>query len=230
MKKLVNFFHEIGKLKEIPRRGLVLIGMKDPASIMDHSYRMALMVWVLGRKKRLNMERAIKMALSHDLCEIYSNGLTPYDHGSGLPKDKKEWPKLFDSLPRFSKSQKIKNFLKKNKKEQAALIKLTKGLPDNLAKEIINLWQDYEKGTSKEARFVRQINRLETLFQAFEHGKKIKRRPYHSWWVGSEEHIDDPLLKEFMLEMGNNFYQKPKKKTKSKIKSKKTKTKKIVKK
>ena len=218
MNKLVHFFYETGKLKDIPRRGWVLIGMKKPASIMDHSYRMALMTWILGRRKRLNMERAIKMALVHDLCELYAGDITPYDHGSALPKDKKKWPKLFDTWPRFSKYEKMQNFLKKHKKEQDALKKLTKDIPSEIGEEIISLWRDYEKGTSKEARFVRQINRMETLLQACEYSKETNKRPYNSWWIGSEEHIDDPLLKEFMAEVAKKFPHKPKTKKTKKIK------------
>jgi len=208
MTKIVKFFHEIGKLKDMPRRGWVLIGEKNPASIMDHSYRMAMMTWILGNKKRINTNRAIKIALIHDLCELYAGDTTPYDNGFKLPKDKKEWPKIFDCWPRFSRQEKINNFTRKHKKEQAALTKLTSQLEPFLKKEIMELWKDYEKGTSKEARFVRQINRLETLFQAFEYSKQSKKRPYHSWWVGAEEHIDDPLLKEFMHEIAKKFYPK----------------------
>jgi 5'-deoxynucleotidase len=216
MKNFVNFFHEVGKLKDMPRRGWVLIGVKDPASVADHSFRMALMAWVLGRKKKeINFEKAIKMALVHDLCEIYSKGMTPYDYGY-LPKDKKDWPAAFDKLPRFSKSKKIKNFLKKEKRERDALLKITKDMPEEIKKEILHLWHDYTKGTSKEAIFVRQINRLETLLQAFEYGKESNSRPFNSWWIGSEEQIDDPVLIECMLQIAEQFYHKGKPKRKKK--------------
>lgn len=211
MDKFVDFLYQAGKLKDIPRRGWVLTGVKNPASIMDHSYRMALMAWVLGDKNKLNIERVLKMALVHDLCELYSQGSTPYERANILPKNKKDRSKVFDSWPRFSKSKKIKDFSKKHKKEKAALEKITQKLPLGLAKELLNLWYDYEKGTTEEARFVRQINRLETLMQAFEYSWDSKKRPYHSWWIGSEEHIDDPCLIQCMREIVNKFYPKMRK-------------------
>ena len=113
MKNIVDFFHEIGKLSKIPRRGWVLIGIKKPADIVDHSFRLAVMTWILGKGKRLHMEKAIKMALVHDLCELYAGDTTPYDYNSILPKDKRKWPKLFNTWPIFSKSEKIKFFRKK---------------------------------------------------------------------------------------------------------------------
>lgn len=36
MKDLVKFFHDIGTLKEIPRRGWVIRDIKNPESIADH--------------------------------------------------------------------------------------------------------------------------------------------------------------------------------------------------
>jgi len=56
---------------------------------------------------------------------------------------------------------------------------------------------------------------METLLQAFEYSKETNKRPYNSWWVGSEEHIDDPLLKDFMLEVANKFLCKNKTKLKT---------------
>lgn len=207
MGNFIDFLYNVGKLKDMPRKGWVLIGMKNPASIMDHSYRMAIMAWILGKDKGLSMERTIKMALMHDLCELYAGDTTPYDH-SALPKDKKDWPEAFNNWPRFSKSKKLQNFVKKHKKEQLALKKLTKDLPSEIAREVLDLWYDYEKGITKEARFVKQINRLETLMQAFEYGKETKKKPYDSWWVGSEEHIDDPSLIKCMSEIADKFYPK----------------------
>ena len=172
MKNFIDFFHQTGKLKDIPRRGWLLIGAKNPASVADHSFRMAVMAWVLsGKKKKMKLEKVIKMALIHDLCELHSGDITPYDHGH-LPKNKKDWPEAFDKWPRFSKSKKVENFLKKQKKEGESLIKITSKMPDTIKKEIINLWKEYDRGLTQEARFVRQVNRLETLLQAFEYGKE----------------------------------------------------------
>jgi len=215
MKELIDFFHKIGKLKKMPRRGWVLIGVKNPGTVAAHTFRTAIMTWVLGEKKKLNTGRAIKMALVHDLCELYAGDTTPYDYNSILPKDKKKWPELFDTWTRFSKSKKIKFFLEKDKRERASLMKLTSGLPPKLKKEILDLWYDYKNGSTKEGRFTRQINRLETLLQALEYGRETKRRPFKSWWIGSEEQVDDPLLVEFMSGLAKKFYQGTKKKRKA---------------
>jgi len=214
MKDFLDFFIKVGKLKKIPRTGWVLIGAKNPESIAEHIFHEAIMAWILGKEKNanLNIDRVIKMALVHDLCELYAGDMTPYD--DILPKNKKEWPELFDKWPRFSKSKKIKDFLKKHKKEKAALIKLTSNLPPKIRKEILDLWLEYENRSTKESHFVKQVGRLTTLLQALEYGKEMGRRPYKSWWVGSEEKIDDPVLLEFMKTLDKKFhYKNPKTKS-----------------
>jgi len=208
MKELLNFFIEIGKLKRIPRKGWVLIGIKNPETIAAHTFREAIMAWLLAKKKKthLNAERVLKTALIHDLCELYAGDTSPYDEI--LPKDKKEWPELFDKWPRFLKYKKAKHYQRKHKKEKMALKKLIAQLPPAMKKEILDLWQDYESGRTKEGRFVKQVGRLATLLQALEYGKESKRRPHKSWWIGTREIIDDPVLLEFMDALEKKFHQK----------------------
>ena len=106
MDKIIKFFSEIGKLKLIPRRGWVIRDVKNPESIAEHTFRVAIMAWVLADRKnsKLNLEKLIKMALIHDLCEVYSGDITPYD--SILPKDKKKRQELLKTWPRFSNEEK----------------------------------------------------------------------------------------------------------------------------
>ena len=207
MKDLINFFIDLGRLKKMPKRGWVLIGVKDPESVSDHSFRVAVMAWLLAKEKKekLNIEKVIKIALAHDLCETFCGDLTPYDYGSLLPEDKKEWPRSFDKWPRLSGEEKVKRNKEKYQRESDSLKRLLSDLPLPAKKEIMALWQEYEKGSNKEARFVKQINRLETLFQALEYARENKKPPYRSWWIGSKEIIDDPLLVEFMNELGEEF-------------------------
>lgn len=210
MRDIIKFFTEVGGLRKVIRRGWILIGAKDPGTVVDHSFRTAIMVWILSSEKKtnLNIERALKIALIHDLCELYAGDMTPYDFHSVLPKDKKKWPELFDKWPRFPKSKKIKGFVDKHEKEKKSLIKLISYLSPKSRKEIFNLWLDYEKGLTKESRFVKQANRIETLLQALEYGKEAKKQPYKSWWIGTEEMVDDPVLLQLIDEMAKEFHKK----------------------
>src|SRR3989338_2566201 len=101
MKNLVSFFHNLGKLKEMPRRGWVINDIKNGENISDHIFRASLMALILGsEKKGLNIERVLKIALIHDICEIYAGDATPYD--SVLPKNEKARKEFMKTWPRFT--------------------------------------------------------------------------------------------------------------------------------
>ena len=131
MKKIIDFLVEIGKLKRMPRRGWVINQIKNPESIAEHTFRAAILSWVLAkRKKGINIERLLKIALIHDLCEVYAGDITPYD--SILPRNNKKLKELMKTWPRFSNAQKNKNILRKRKKETIGLNKLLSKLPPDL--------------------------------------------------------------------------------------------------
>jgi|SRR3989344_1752532 len=208
MEKLLKFFIETGKLKDMPRRGWVLRNIKNPESIADHTFRVALLGWILGKKNGLKVEKVIKMALIHDLCEVYAGDTTPYD--SILPKSKKAIEKLMRTWPRFSKKEKKRLAEKKFKKEKKALDKLAKNLPDELSREVKNLWMDYEGGLTREGRFFKQADRLENFLQALEYWKKYKKSPQKPWWDQARELFDDPVILEFVSMMDKEFHRKKK--------------------
>ena len=206
MENLLNFFIETGKLKSKKRKGWIFRGVREPETIASHTFRMAIMSWLLSRRRGLNINKILKMSLTHDLCEVYAGDTTPYD--KILPKDKKHWKKIFDKWPRLSKKEKEKIFLGKYKKENEALNKLTLKLPSVLKKEIRNLWADYEKGLTKEGRFVRQIDRVENLLQALEYWDAKKQFAIEPWWIQIEELVDDPFLLKFIELLEKKFHKK----------------------
>jgi len=206
MKDFVDFFHEIGKLKGKSRRGWVINNIKNPESIAEHTFRAAIMAWVLGKnKKNFNIEKVLKIALIHDLCEIYAGDTTPYD--SILPRTKKKRAELMKTWPRFSNAEKKRIAKEKYSKEKKALTKLISKLPVDIKKEIKNLWLDYEKGLTVEGRFFRQMDRLEDFLQSMEYWRKYKKPPQGPWWLWAREHFDDPILLEIIREMDNKFHK-----------------------
>jgi putative hydrolase of HD superfamily len=199
MKNILNFLIEIGKLKNIKRKGITFYGVKQPDSATDHSFRMALMTWLFSRGKRINAGKAFKMALIHDICKVYTGDITPYD--GLLPQNKKERDKFVIKWRRLPLKEKEKRYAQKFKKEYNALKRLISKLPKKLRKEIINIWLDYHQNRSSEARFVSQLDVVENLLEAFEQWKKNKKFPMRPWWEHIEEAIDDPILLKFLKEI-----------------------------
>ena len=199
MKNTFNFLIEIGKLKNVKRKGITFYGVKNPETTNDHTFRMAMMAWIFGARKKLNLEKLIKIALVHDLCKVYAGDITPYD--GFLPKDKRERYKFVRKWPRLPKKQKERWAAQKFKKEYSALKKLTSELPKELQKETLSLWIEYTKLTTPEGKFVYQLDMAENLLEAFEHWKRDKKFPTEPWWQHAEEMIDDPILLKLLKEI-----------------------------
>ena len=209
-KNLIRFILQVGKLKVTPRRGWVLRGVKNPESIASHCFRMALMGCVFSGRKRLDRTVVLEMALFHDLFASVIGDVTPYDRIASLVKDKS---KLFETLPWMGVSESKKVIVLKNlEKEVGALDKVISGLPHNLKHEIKYLWLEYKTGGSKEARFARQVDRIEGVIQAMEYYQRNKTTPVKAFWLELKELIDDPLLSNFVEHLDFYFLQGNKRK------------------
>jgi hypothetical protein len=118
MENNLNFLIEIHKLKETPRTGWVLMKVKNPETIAEHIFQTAFLAWLLGREKGLNVGKIIKIALSHDLCEVYAGDRTPFFYWDNLNRDIKEDEKILLKGIRLSKEEKEKRAREKSEKEK----------------------------------------------------------------------------------------------------------------
>ncbi len=72
MQEIVDFLFEAGILKLIPRSGWFKIGIKNPESVAEHSFRTALIAFILAylETKDFNVaSKACFLGLIHDLNE-----------------------------------------------------------------------------------------------------------------------------------------------------------------
>jgi putative hydrolase of HD superfamily len=138
---LLRFFHLAGRLKETARAGWKLRGIDRPESVADHSFRLALLALVLAPRAEppVDLHRCVAMALVHDLAESIVGDITPYD---GVPAEEKR------------------------RREEEAMRRL-----DSLAEGagLLALWAEYDAAETAEARFVKELDKLETAMQAAEY-------------------------------------------------------------
>lgn len=139
---IMEFLFLLGKLKSTPRTGWVRCGIKNPESIADHMYRMATMAFLVNPCSGLAKDRCIKMALVHDMAESIVGDLTPHDD--------------------ISVSQ-------KHQHEQAAMDHIAGLVSRDVAKEFMELWQEYEDQATAESKFVKDLDRFDMILQAFEY-------------------------------------------------------------
>lgn len=209
MKNILKFFIEIGKLKDVKRKGVAFYGVKNPDSATDHTFRSAMMAWVFGKmKKNLDVEKVIKLTLIHDIYKIYLGDATPY--AGLLPKDKKKRAEFVKRWRRLRLIRKEQRYKKKYGKQYEVFRKLFKNLPQELKKEAVNLQEDYTKRLTPESKFVAQIDLLEDLLEALEQYKKNKKFPTRPWWEHADEMVDDPVLLKFLKEIEKEELKKKK--------------------
>lgn len=204
MKDILNFLIEVGKLKGKERRGWQIHKIKNSETTAEHIFHLAILVWVLGREKRIKMERAIKMALMHDLCEVYCLDLTPYD--PLLPKDNNKAMEVLKKWPKFTPALKKEKEKMKKKMENEAACKLISKLPKELRKEMKDLWLDFMNSSSREARFVRQADKIASFLQGITYWKKHGRIQHKLWNRWIKEITDDPVLIDFIGAIEKKFY------------------------
>lgn len=76
----VNLFAEAGLLKNIKRSGWWVAGIKDPESVADHSFRCAIMAYYIAHLEKVDVFRAMTMALFNDIHEARINDLHKMGH------------------------------------------------------------------------------------------------------------------------------------------------------
>ncbi len=187
---IVQFLVHAGKLKRLPRQGWVHLSVPDPESVADHSFRMALMTLLLAHgKPNVNLERALVLAICHDLPEAIAGDATPFDET--LEADEVDRDLLFRSRPSYSEqADRIKR-----EAEEAALTEMTDALPGSLRRLIVEAWEEYEESRTAEARLVRQIDKLEALLQAYEYRATIPDLQIESFKLGALERVQDERLR-----------------------------------
>jgi len=131
-----------GRLKVEPRRGwrqVSRIGRVE--SVADHSFGVAVLSLFEGRTRGFNVGRMLTLALIHDLEEAITGDLTPED------KNRLGWKKV-RSL------------------RKAARTRIAKSVPMEERVQYTRMWRDLETGRTREARLVKDLDKLEMLLQA----------------------------------------------------------------
>jgi putative hydrolase of HD superfamily len=165
---LLAFCSRVGDLKRVERRGWQRCGVPRPESVADHSLRLALLALVLGRDhpSGLDAERAVALALVHDLAEAIVGDITPYD---GVDR------------------------AEKRRREAAAMEKIADEAGDE---RLLRLWQEYDAGESSEARFVKSLDSFETVLQSAEYERlgEAQAADMEDFWASASERVVDPVV------------------------------------
>jgi len=139
------FFHVLERLKTQKRTGWIEHNVPNPESISDHMYRMAVLAMCTS-DPTLDVSKCVMMGVVHDLAEAQVGDITPRE---GIPREEKQ------------------------RLEAAAMHNFVHDMlhASPAARRIEALWEEYEQGVTPEAKFVKDLDRLEMALQAREYEK-----------------------------------------------------------
>lgn len=175
-----------GRLKTTFRYSELLPGRRE--SVADHSWRLALLVWQFGHllDSETERQRALVMAIVHDIAEAVTGDI---DH-----------VRVSDGEVGIDEKRAL---------EKDAIIRIGNLLPEADRESLTGLCSEYDTGTTETARFVRALDKIETLLQMVELGHESYVRPelianYPDKAVGAFPRLL-PFLAETKARLRNEF-------------------------
>ena len=142
LEQQLSFLIECDKMKKILRR-TVLMDSSRRENDAEHSWHFALMAMTLleyAGNKDLDTYKVLRMALVHDLIEIYAGDTFAYD-----PKGHSD----------------------KYERETAAADKLFSLLPEDQGKEFRSLWEEFDAMETPEAQYAASIDRFQPFLHNY---------------------------------------------------------------
>lgn len=193
---LLRFIQLASKLKTVRRQGWIDRGVDDPESVVDHSWSVALLAWALaGEREDLDRNRVLLLGLVHDLPEALAGDTTPFD--AERDESGRIAVEHFATPPAYSAAAKDA----KQQAEDRALDEMLEGLSDALRVEIRDAWKEYEATETPEARFVKQVDKLETVIQAEAYLAGQPELQVESFRQGALRDVRDPQLRRVLEDL-----------------------------
>ena len=139
--KDMEFIIELDKMKSIFRRTSI-IGQDRQEDDAQHSWHISIMAMILAEytNEKIDLLKAIKMLLIHDLVEIYAGDTFCYDKEGNISK---------------------------REREVAAADKIYGMLDNYKADELRALWEEFEEMKTPEAIFAASMDRLQPMLSNF---------------------------------------------------------------
>ncbi len=170
-----DFFKITTNLKKISRKGWeTKLGITNPESVADHSYSMSVIAMILADMQKLDTLKVIKMGLLHDLAESIVGDYTPEE---------------------ISKNEKIEL-------ENKAMIKILNNLPQNLSKNYLSIWEEYQDKKTKEAIFLHEIDKFEMAIQALQYyNEGVTKEKLKPFFDAAKNGINSKEIKEYLAKL-----------------------------
>lgn len=141
MKELAYYAFEVGLLKRIRRTGWWVAGVKDPESVAEHTFRTAVLGYILAILEGADPQKTAVLCLFHDVQET-----------------------------RVGDRHRINlRYLGSEEAESKAFCDQLDRLPQKVRPHLLSILREWREGITAEARLALDADRLECLVQAREY-------------------------------------------------------------
>ena len=171
---LIRLYFQVNHLKQLYRQGWLKKGREIPEvqceSVAEHIFGMAILALFVcdAYFPDLDKNRVVTMSLIHELGEIKD--------GDKFITDPDE----------------------KRARREAVRAAITELLAEFPAGSVyLELWEEFERGDTKEARLVRELDKLEMLMQATIYSRQHDK-DLSDFFVSSDGHIKSPELRDLL--------------------------------
>jgi putative hydrolase of HD superfamily len=141
MNDIAKYLYEMGQLKRVKRSGWWMTGITDPESVAEHTFRTAILGYLLASLEGADPMKTASICLFHDTPETRTNDL----HRLG------------------------KRYIEVKESEKTVLGEQLSRLPQPIARDVAGLVEEYEARESLESRVAHDADALECLIQAREY-------------------------------------------------------------
>lgn len=191
MEQQMDFILEVDKSKQVVRQTYLADGSRKENDA-EHAWHLAIMAMLMGEhaNEPVDVLKVIKMVLVHDLVEIDAGDTYAYDvAGNETKRDR----------------------------ELLAAERIFELLPEDQAKELRALWDEFEEGETAEARFALSLDKIQPLLlnnasggiSWKEHGVKLSQvlnrnastgKGSQAMWEYSRELIEENVKKGLLID------------------------------
>jgi len=144
LQNIVEWILEAGLLKRTPRSGWSLLGVSNAESVADHSFRCAVIGYVLAHMENVDVHRTLLMTLFNDIHETRITDL----------------------------HKMAQHYVDAGAAEDRSFSDQIGGLPDGVRGELADARDEYRAQVSKESIVARDADILECLVQAKEYSEQ----------------------------------------------------------
>lgn len=137
MEKQFAFIKEIDGLKEIVRQSYIKDGSRKENDA-EHSWHLAMMALLMNEyaNEKIDVLRVISMVLIHDIVELDAGDTYAYDEAGNATQ---------------------------RERELAAAERIFHILPEDQAKHLYDLWEEFEDAITPESKFAHTLDNIQPL-------------------------------------------------------------------